>query len=183
MYFFIRDSSVGIATRYGLDGRDSVPGRGRRSFSTPQRPDPLWGPPSLLSNGHRRLFPRRKSGRGVKLTTRLHLVSRSRMTELYLHSPTRLHGMVLNLLSTETTFSLCVSWCQDSLFGIVTGYWTAGFRFPAGDEIFLFSTASRPPLGSTQPPIQWARGALSTGVIYSCGAPIIIIGKTALVEP
>jgi hypothetical protein len=44
------------------------------------------GPPSLLYNGYR----------GVKLTTNLHLVPRSRMVELYLHSPIRLLGVVLN---------------------------------------------------------------------------------------
>jgi hypothetical protein len=32
---------------------------------------------------------------GVKLTTNLHLVLRSRMVELYLHSPIRLHSIVL----------------------------------------------------------------------------------------
>jgi hypothetical protein len=36
-----------------------------------------------------------KSGQLVKLTTHLRLVLRSRMVELYLHSPTLLHGMVL----------------------------------------------------------------------------------------
>jgi hypothetical protein len=36
------------------------------------------------------------SSRGVKLTTDLHLVTTSRMVELYLHSPIRLHGIVLN---------------------------------------------------------------------------------------
>jgi hypothetical protein len=30
-------------------------------------------------------------------------------------------------------------------------------------KIFLFSTASRPALGPTQPPIQWVRGPLSPG--------------------
>jgi hypothetical protein len=54
-------------------------------FSTPQRSDRLSGPPSLHSNGYWGLFPRRKSGRGVKLTTHLHIVPRSRMAELYLH--------------------------------------------------------------------------------------------------
>jgi hypothetical protein len=49
-----RDSSVGKATGYGLDGRgvgvrDPV---GSRIFSSPRRPDRLWGPPSLLSNGY-----------------------------------------------------------------------------------------------------------------------------------
>jgi hypothetical protein len=33
---------------------------------------------------------------GVKLTGHLHPVLRSRMVELYLHSPIHLHGMVLN---------------------------------------------------------------------------------------
>jgi hypothetical protein len=35
-------------------------------------------------------------GRRVKLSTHLDLVSRSRMVELYLHCPIRLHGIVLN---------------------------------------------------------------------------------------
>ena len=43
-----RDSSVGIATRYGLDGP------GGEIFRT--RPDRPWGPSSLLYNGYR-VFP------------------------------------------------------------------------------------------------------------------------------
>jgi hypothetical protein len=34
--------------------------------------------------------------RGVRLTTHLHLVPRSRLVELYLHSLICLHGVVLN---------------------------------------------------------------------------------------
>jgi hypothetical protein len=50
-----RDSSVGIATGYGLDGRGvgvRVP-VGSRNVSSPHRPDRFWGPPNLPSNGYR----------------------------------------------------------------------------------------------------------------------------------
>jgi hypothetical protein len=50
-----RDSSVGIATGYGLDDR-GIGVRGTvdsRIFPSPRRADLLWGPPSLLHNGYR----------------------------------------------------------------------------------------------------------------------------------
>jgi hypothetical protein len=55
-----RDRAVGTATGYGLDDR-GVGVRvlvGSRIFSSPCRPDRLWDPPGLLSNGYRELFPR-----------------------------------------------------------------------------------------------------------------------------
>jgi hypothetical protein len=45
--------------------------------------------------------------------------------------------------------------------------WTAkesGFDSQKEQEIFLSSAASRPKLGSTQPPIQWVPGTLVLGV-------------------
>jgi hypothetical protein len=39
-----------------LDGSGSIPDSAR-FYSSPQRPDRHWGPPSLLSNGHRSSLP------------------------------------------------------------------------------------------------------------------------------
>jgi len=52
-----RDSSVGIATRYGLDGPgiESRGWGGGEIFRT--RPDRPWEPSSLLYNGYRVSFP------------------------------------------------------------------------------------------------------------------------------
>jgi hypothetical protein len=95
-----RDSSVGIAMAYGLDGRGSIPSRAR-FFSAPQRLGPTQAPIQWVPGA----LPRGWSGRGVKLTSHVHLVPRSRMVELCLHSPICFHGIVLNELITGTTLS------------------------------------------------------------------------------
>jgi hypothetical protein len=55
-----RTLGAGIATDYGLGGRDSIRER-CKIFSTPQPPNRLWGLPSLLSNGYRDSFPEGKA--------------------------------------------------------------------------------------------------------------------------
>jgi hypothetical protein len=59
---------------------------GRDFVSSPQRPGRLWKPPSLPYKGYQLLLPQVESGRGVKLTTHLQLLPRSRMVALYFHS-------------------------------------------------------------------------------------------------
>jgi hypothetical protein len=75
LLFRRRDSVVGVATGYGLDVRVLIESR---VFSSPRRPDRLWVQLNLLLNGYRRLFPQGQNGRGVKLTTHLQLLARSR---------------------------------------------------------------------------------------------------------
>jgi hypothetical protein len=64
----------GILARW----QEFVPRQGQEIFSSQQCPYQIWGPPSLRSSGYRGY---------VKVTTRVLLVPRSKMVELYLHSP------------------------------------------------------------------------------------------------
>jgi hypothetical protein len=74
---------------YGLDDRglgfDSRLELGISLFTTAFRT--ALGPTSLLSNGYQGLFPWELSGRGVKLTTRLYLVPRSKNEWGYTSTP------------------------------------------------------------------------------------------------
>jgi hypothetical protein len=49
-YKVSRGSSVSTVSDYGLDGRGSIPDRGRGFVFLPLGPGRLWGPPSLLYN-------------------------------------------------------------------------------------------------------------------------------------
>jgi hypothetical protein len=91
-------SSVSIASGYGLDDRTdrgSIPGRGERivPLASVSRPVlgrtqlPVQWVPGVLSPGV-------KGGRGVTLTTHIHLVPRSGMSRNYTTSPPkRLYGV------------------------------------------------------------------------------------------
>jgi hypothetical protein len=79
-----RDNSVCATTCYWLNGSGSVSGR-ERFFSSLDRPHRLWGPPSLVPDGHRD-FSRIK-WRGLKLTMYINLLLKSIIVELYLHCP------------------------------------------------------------------------------------------------
>jgi hypothetical protein len=55
-----RDWSLGLKPTLPAgrpSNRDSIQGRDKRSVCSPQRPDRLWVPPSLLYNGCRGPFP------------------------------------------------------------------------------------------------------------------------------
>jgi len=76
--------------------RGSAPGGGWEFFSSTQRPHWLWAPFSLLSNVCREFFPWEWSGRGVKLTAHLHLLSNSKNAWSYISTtPICFHGVVL----------------------------------------------------------------------------------------
>jgi hypothetical protein len=80
LYVGNRGSSVSIETRLRVGRQGFNSRKGQRwdfFFSSPQRPDLLWGPPIIPSNGYwRTLYLESKAARGVKLTTHLHLVPR-----------------------------------------------------------------------------------------------------------
>jgi hypothetical protein len=97
---------VRLATGYGLDGKSLIPCRSKKYFSIAQLRDRLWGPTSLLlSYGNQTLFPPEVKWPGCQ-TDHSYLVPRSVMMELYLHSSTCFHGVVLNSLSTATNLRL-----------------------------------------------------------------------------
>jgi hypothetical protein len=78
-----RESSVGIATRYGLD----VPGiesRWGEIFRT--RPEWRWGVSSLLYNGYRVFQGVKRPGRGVDHPP-LYSAEVKERVELYFYSP------------------------------------------------------------------------------------------------
>ena len=121
-FFFLKkigwDSSVGIATRYGLDGPGINSGGAEVFLTRPGRP---WGPPSLLYKGYQLSSPGVKcpgrdddhlSPSGVEVTERkeLHLCSPSRTSLPILGRNLPLACLffkVINLYCTFTQPRLC----------------------------------------------------------------------------
>jgi hypothetical protein len=72
------------------------------------------------------------------------------------------------LLLPNTSYTKSNNQSRDSSVGIALGCRLVdrglGFDSRRGLGIFLFTTASRTALGSTQPPIQWVPGAIFLGV-------------------
>jgi len=59
---------------YGLDNLAFNSWQMQETFSSPKHPCQLWSPPNLQFNGYSWLFPREKSGWGMKLTSNLHFM-------------------------------------------------------------------------------------------------------------
>jgi hypothetical protein len=101
-----RDSAVGIVTGYGMDDRRvrvRVLVRSR-IFSSSRRPDLLRGPHNLISNGYRgALSPGVKRPGSEADHSPPASAEVKENVDLYIYSPIRLHGVVLNSLSTGTT--------------------------------------------------------------------------------
>jgi hypothetical protein len=100
-------------------------------------------------------------GRGVKLTTHLRLVPRSKNAWSYTSTPQ--YGFIAWCsVKKSTGTTLTFNKHTESATGWTIG--VLGFVSRRGLGIFLFTIASRPALGPTQPPTQWEPGALSLGV-------------------
>jgi len=102
-----RDSSVGIAARYGLDGAGTE-SRWGRVFRT--RPDRPWAPSSLLYNGYR-VFPGGKTAGAWFWPPTLSSVEVKERVYLYLYSPFGpswpVLGCTLSLSLTLLYSSIC----------------------------------------------------------------------------
>jgi hypothetical protein len=91
IYLIGHDSSVGIATGYGLDGPEIESRWGEIFRTCPDRP---WGPPSLLYNGYRVFTEgKERSGRDADPSPPPSSAVGHVRVELYLYSPYGPYGL------------------------------------------------------------------------------------------
>jgi hypothetical protein len=109
-----RESSVGIATRYGLDG-PGIESRWEARFSVPVQTGRPWGAPSLLYNGYRVSFPEvNRTGRGLDHPPPSSAKVKERV-ELYLYTsgpPWPVVGRTLLLCIFVCVYVLCTRYTQ-----------------------------------------------------------------------
>jgi hypothetical protein len=144
---------------YGLHDRGSTfrfPEGSWECFPSPPLPERLGGLHSLRSNGYQGLFPA-ASGREADHSPPPSAEIKE-FVELYLHSPNTPSWYCAKFSTGVTLLYKTASKIIDIY---ILRAERSGIRFPAGVGIFLFTTASRPSLGPTQPPIQWIQWAIS----------------------
>jgi hypothetical protein len=153
--FVGRDSSVGIATRYGLDGPGIETRRGEIFRSRPDRP---WGPPSLLYNGYRVSFPgAKRPRRGVDNPPS----SSARVkegVELYLYSPFGPSWPVLGRPLPLILFILIL--CRPNCSGCLWVRLRELTEYPQ-EQQFPTLPLSRLTLGVTNSPTYWVPKIIS----------------------
>jgi hypothetical protein len=89
------DGSVSIEMGCRLIGWGSIHGREKRLFSAQQHSNQAFGPTQPHVNGYWG-GPKGQSGQFMEISCDPHLVLKSRMAEIYFHSPIHHHGLGLN---------------------------------------------------------------------------------------
>ena len=140
-----QDSSVGIATCYGMEGA-GIESRWGRDFLHPSRP--ALRPTSLLYNGYRVLPGGKRPGHGAVHKPH-HSAGVKERVKLYLYS---LSALVVCFRVKCISLFIYLFMGPGSSVGIATDYGLDGpGSNPGGHEIYR---PSRPDLGPNQPPVK-----------------------------
>ena len=91
--------------------RSWIPGHGKK-FSSPKRPDPPRGPPSLVSIGHSVGCFSGEGGLSMNLTTHLIECRGQERVELYVHCPMSVCGVLAFIFILPSNFMVLNSVAQ-----------------------------------------------------------------------